>query len=99
LDPRDEGASPIPAPMIFRLCSDRLSLEAIPKRKLTVDLTRFEHRADVNVMLRTPYFLVIRFDDGSEVTLRKDGRMIIRRIRDERVAGRIAQRALAIGTV
>lgn len=85
--------------MIFRLCSDRLSLEAIPKGKLTVDLTRFEHRADVNIMVRTPYFLVIRFDDGSEVTLRKDGRMIIRRIRDEQVAGRIAQRTLAIGTL
>jgi hypothetical protein len=88
-----------PAPMIFRLCSDKLSLEAIPKRKLTLDLTRFDHRPDVDVMVQTPYFLVIRFKDGSEVTLRKDGRMIIRRVRDERIAGRIAQRTLAIGTV
>jgi len=74
--------------LFFKLCSDHLSIEAIPKRQVTVDLSviKAQGLADHEVMMWTPYFVVLRNRGGVEVTVRKDGRMIIRKADSEDMA-------------
>ncbi len=81
-----------PENMFFKLCSDHLSIEAIPRRTIRVDIAELKQRAlsGLELMLWTPHFVVLRNREGQEITLRKDGRMIIRKVASEPVAKRAA---------
>jgi len=83
----DKGGS-----LFFKLCSDHLSIEAIPRRTIRVDIAELKHRAvaGLELMLWTPSFVVLRNHDGQEITLRRDGRMIIRKAESEPIARRAA---------
>ena len=78
--------------LFFKLCSDHLSIEAIPRRAIRVDLANLKDRAisGLELMLWTPHFVVLRNLEGQEITLRRDGRMIIRKAESEPVAKRAA---------
>ena len=80
------------ASLFFKLCSDHLSIEAIPRKAARIDLARFKSQSlpGLELMLWTPRFVVLRTQKGYEVTLRRDGRMIIRRAPTEQVAERAA---------
>jgi len=81
--------------LFFKLCSDHLSIEAIPRKKVNVDLSRVKKRLDeFNVTLWTPHFVVMKSMRGEEITLRKDGRMIIRKAASEKDAEASATRVL-----
>ena len=82
--------------LFFRLCSDHLSLEAIPRKQLLIDLYEIRTRQlnQHEIVLWTPHFVVLRNRKGHEVTLRKDGRMIIRRAESEELARQSAMEAL-----
>ena len=74
--------------LFFRLCSDHLSVEAIPKRRLRIDFTGIKQNLEgkYRVLMWTPYFVVLEIISGAEeITLRRDGRMIIRKaVSDEK---------------
>jgi len=74
--------------LFFRLCSDHLSVEAIPKRRLRIEFNGIKHNLEENyrVLMWTPYFVVLGIISGvEEITLRRDGRMIIRKaVSDEK---------------
>ena len=74
--------------LFFRLCSDHLSVEAIPKRRLRIDFAGIKQSLEgkYRVLMWTPYFVVLGIMSGvEEITLRKDGRMIIRKaVSDEK---------------
>lgn len=78
--------------LFFKLCSDHLSIEAIPRRTIRIDIAELKDRAilGLELMLWTPHFVVLRNHEGQEITLRKDGRMIIRKAESETVAKRAA---------
>ena len=78
--------------MFFRLCSDHLSIEAIPRTSLILDLNRLKEVPFENyeVMMWTPHFVVLKNHVGHEITLRKNGRMIIRKAASESEAQRAA---------
>lgn len=78
--------------MFFKLCSDHLSIEAIPRRTIRVNIADLKLRSlsGLELMLWTPHFVVLRNREGQEITLRKDGRMIIRKVASEPVAKRAA---------
>lgn len=78
--------------LFFKLCSDHLSIEAIPRRTIRIDIAELKHRAisGLELMLWTPHFVVLRNHEGQEITLRRDGRMIIRKAESEPVAKRAA---------
>lgn len=78
--------------MFFKLCSDHLSIEAIPRRTIRIDIAELKHRAisGFELMLWTPLFVVLRNREGQEITLRRDGRMIIRKAESEPDAKRAA---------
>jgi hypothetical protein len=75
-------------PLFFKLCSDHLSIEAIPRKPLTIDLKRMKDGQlhEHELMMWTPHFVVLKNRSGEEITLRRDGRMVIRKAASEQVA-------------
>jgi hypothetical protein len=84
--------------MFFKLCSDHLSIEAIPRKSANIDMGRLKSHvlSGLELMLWTPYFVVLRNQDGNEITLRHDGRMIIRNVASEQVAQRAANEIMNV---
>jgi len=80
---------------MIRLCSDHAAYEAVPKRRLSLDLAALnemiERSAEWTAIVHTPQFLVMKRDDAVEVTVVDDGRMIIRNVADEKSAEEIAE--------
>ena len=87
---------------MIRLCSDHAAYEAVPKRRLSLDMValkqRIEEGFDWKVVVHTPQFLIMKRDDGVEVTIVDDGRMIIRNVADQKSAGEIAEAILPSST-
>ena len=75
-------------PLFFKLCSDHLSVEAIPRKPLTIDIEAMKgqpiHKHEL--MMWTPHFVILRNKTGQEITLRRDGRMIVRKASSEQLA-------------
>lgn len=75
-------------PLFFKLCSDHLSVEAIPRKPLAVDIEGMKgqpiHKHEL--MMWTPHFVILRNKTGQEITVRRDGRMIVRKASSEQVA-------------
>lgn len=85
------------AQLFFKLCSDHLSIEAIPRVKLRLDLSKLKMGLDDFVVtIWTPHFMVMRGVSGEEVTLRRDGRMIVRNSGSEAAAEAAAIRVLSL---
>jgi len=85
------------AQFFFKLCSDHLSIEAIPKAKLRLDLSKFRTGLDDFVVtIWTPHFMMMRCVSGEEVTLRSDGRMIVRNSGSQASAEAAAIRVLSL---
>ena len=84
--------------LFLKLCSDHLSIEAIPRKPVKVDMERFKGQSvsGLELMLWTPRFVVLRNRDGHEITLRRDGRMIIRNTPSEEVAEKAANEILRV---
>jgi hypothetical protein len=93
----ETGTRESEARLYFKLCSDHLSIEAIPRKAMRVNLTRLKDRSfsSHQLILWTPHFVVLRNQDGHEITLRKDGRMIIRKVASEELARRAADDVLS----
>jgi hypothetical protein len=83
--------------LFFKLCSDHLAIEAIPRRQVHVDLSRFkDHFGDYAITLWTPSFVVLKGSSGEEITLRRNGNMIIRNTGSEEVARVTATKILTL---
>ncbi|HUK51180.1 MAG TPA: hypothetical protein VLV18_09090 [Terriglobales bacterium] len=78
--------------LFFQLCSDHLSIEAIPRTPLKLDLNALKERPLIGyeVMMWTPHFVVLKNSAGHEITLRRNGRMIVRKAASESEAQRAA---------
>ncbi|HUO42724.1 MAG TPA: hypothetical protein VMU35_07070 [Methylomirabilota bacterium] len=85
------------AQLFFKLCSDHLSIEAIPKSNMKLDLSKIKRglEDDLVITIWTPHFVVIRNVRGIMITLRKDGRMIVRNSDSEAEAKAAAIRVLS----
>lgn len=92
-DDRAQGT----AQLFFRLCSDHLSIEAIPKRKIRINFQKMKEQSVENheVLMWTPHFVILKNQRGQEITLRPDGRMVVRKSTSEAVARQSAAEMLA----
>ena len=85
---------------MIRLCSDRAAYEAIPKRRLKLDIQGLknilESRGDCEIALWTPQFMVFKWKSDIEVTIVDDGKMIIRNVETEEDAARIAETIVSL---
>jgi hypothetical protein len=84
--------------LFFRICSDHLSIEAIPKKRVRVDLNKLRDSAldRYRIIMWTPHFAVLKTRKGHEVTIRKDGRMVIRKAGSESMARKAASEILQL---
>ena len=82
----------------FKLCSDHLSVEAIPKRKLRVNFAKLRDKPpqEFALLMWTPHFAVLRSEGGQEITLRRDGRMIVRNSESENIARQVAAQIINV---
>jgi len=86
-------------PFSIRLCSDKAAFEVRLLRKVFLkmdDVRRLlENFGGHEVLVCTPHIMILRYR-GAEITLSKDGRMLIKRIKDETEAALIAEDILRI---
>ena len=94
----ERGAVANNGSLFFKLCSDHLSIEAIPRRATKINLARFKGQlfSGLELMLWAPQFVVLKNREGHEITLRRDGRMIIRKAPSEQVAERAANEVMTV---
>ena len=85
-------------PLFFKLCSDHLSVEAIPRKPVTIDLKGIKDRSlqKHELMMWTPHFVVLKNRSGQEITLRRDGRMVVRKASTEQVARDAAMEVMSL---
>ena len=83
VEPREEHTQ-----LFFKLCSDHLSIEAIPRKTLSINIEGMKNKTirEHEVMMWTPHFVVLKNSSGQEITLRRDGRMVVRKADTEQVA-------------
>lgn len=88
---------------MIRLCSDRAAYEAVPRKRAKLDIMNLKRSLQAHggceIALCTPQFIVIKRRDDVEVTIVDDGRMIIRNVRNQEEAQRIAETILPDGAV
>ena len=84
--------------LYFKLCSDHLSVEAIPKSRIKVDLAKMKELPprDCELVMWTPHFVVVRNQTGQEITVRGDGRMLIRNAKSEAIARQAAAEMMSL---
>lgn len=84
--------------LFFKLCSDHLSIEAIPRVQVSVDFQRFKHETfrEHELMMWTPHFVVLKNAAGQEITLRKNGRMLVRKAETEQIAQDAATKVMSM---
>lgn len=85
-------------PFSVRLCSDKAAFEVRIQRKIFFNMDHLERllRSGKNeIIVSTPHILIFRTGDA-EVTLSKNGRMLVKRVKSERDAAAVAQRILRV---
>jgi hypothetical protein len=94
----ETGRQPERGRLFFKLCSDHLSIEAIPKKATKIDLAKLKDEiiSGHELVMWTPHFVVLRNGEGHEITLRRDGRMIIRKAASEQIAERTADQVMNV---
>jgi len=84
-----------PLRLLVRLCSDKAAFEALVQRRVVFSMDdakrRLERAANYKMVVYTPHLLVLKCD-SAEITLSKDGRMVIKRVKDEKEAKSVACR-------
>jgi hypothetical protein len=88
------------ASFFVKLCSDKAAYEARLKRQTRFNLLHakqlFEASDKYQILVDTPYILILKNSKEIEVTFSKDGRIIIKKATDEREAEKIAQKVFQI---
>jgi len=94
------GEGEPPVPLLVRLCSDRAVFEVRLQRRMSFNMDEvkrlFEATKVHEIVVYTPYILVVRDPRGAEVTLSKNGRMLVKRVLNKDEAEAVAQEVLRI---
>jgi len=82
-------------PLLVRLCSDKAAFEVLVLRKVVFNLNdakqRLEKASECKIRVYTPHLMILRWGTA-EVTLSRDGKMLIKWVRDENEARLVACR-------
>jgi len=86
-------------PFSVKLCSDKAAFEVRLLRRALLKMQNakrlLENMEGYEVVVYTPHIMILRCR-GAEVTLSNDGRMLIKRVKDEKEASLVAQNVLGI---
>lgn len=84
-------------PLIVKPCSDKAAFEARPKRTVTVDMVEakraFQMSTGLNIVIETPHIIIVKSKDA-EITLSRDGRMLIKKVSNQDEVTQVAYRIL-----
>ncbi len=84
--------------LIVKLCSDKAAFEARPNRTLSLNMLNarqmIENSGQNKILVYTPHMIIFE-SKKAEITLSKDGRMLIKRATNEAEATRVARQILA----
>ncbi len=85
-------------PFFVKLCSDKAAYELKLQRKIDFTMERLEQQCEATkkfeIVVSTPYVTIMRTQQGAEVTLSKDGRILIKEVLIESEAREIAAKVL-----
>jgi len=88
-------------PFFIRLCSDKAAFEVRIQRKISfnmVDLEQLLRSVKENeIIVDTPHILIFR-TKLAEVTLSSNGRMLIKKVRNEEAAKEVAHEVLRVAS-
>jgi len=88
-------------PFFVRLCSDKAAFEVRIQRKISfnmADLARLLRFVKENeIIADTPHILIFR-TKGAEVTLSSNGRMLIKKVKNEEDATAVAHEVLRVAS-
>jgi len=86
-------------PLFVKLCSDGAAFEVRIQRKVFFNMDKvrqlFETSRDSEIVVYTPHIIILR-SGRAEITLSKDGRMLIKRVSNESEATQVARKILRI---
>jgi len=81
-----------------KLCSDPAAFEARTAKKLSLNMGEvkrtLEESKEYKIVVYTPHIIILK-SGCAEITLSRDGRMLIKRVSNEAKATKLAQRILA----
>ncbi|MFQ6086472.1 MAG: hypothetical protein ACE5OV_00350 [Candidatus Bathyarchaeia archaeon] len=90
-----------PMPFSVRLCSDKAAFEVRIQRKISFDMADLERLLKSmkgnEIVVNTPHILIFR-TKGAEVTLSRNGRMLIKKVRNEKEARAVASEVLCVAS-
>ena len=88
------------ASFFVKLCSDKAAYEARLKNQTSFNLSHvkqlFETMSNYKILVDTPHILILKNSKEVEITLSKDGRIIIKKVTDKTKAEKIAQEIFQI---
>jgi hypothetical protein len=88
-----------PMPFSVRLCSDKAAFEVKMQHKISLNMADLERllksTKDNEIIINTPHILIFK-TKGAEVTMSKNGRMLIKKIETEKEATEIANDVLRV---
>lgn len=91
-----------PLPLLVKLCSDKAAFEALPRRRVSFNMNTirqlFEASQNFEILVYTPYIIILRSREGREVTFSKDGRMLLKKVLNEDEATALAYSVLEIAS-
>lgn len=94
-----EGREKLGIPFVVKLCSDKAAFEVRIQRKIHFNMTDLERLLrslkENEIIVNTPHILVLKSKEA-EVTLSRDGRMLIRNVLDEKEATAVASEVLRV---
>ena len=86
-----------PIPLMVKLCADKAAFDARIQRRVLFDMKKVKQEAedcrDLEIVVYTPHLIILKFETA-EITLSKDGRMLIKKVANESEAKQIAQKIL-----
>ena len=89
------GEENLSAPLFVKLCSDRAAFEARLQNKIDFSMDHLKQLLEAEnsheILVYTPHIMVIKSCRGAEVTVSRDGRMLIRKVTDTAEAEMVAK--------
>jgi len=94
-----EDKEKLKIPFVVKLCSDKAAFEVRIQRKISFNMADLERllksMKDSEIIVNTPHILIFRSKEA-EVTLSRNGRMLIKKVRNEKEATTVASEVLRV---
>lgn len=96
-----ESKGKLKIPFTVKLCSDKAAFEVRMQRRFSFDMANLERMLrsskESEIIVNTPHILIFR-NKKAEVTISRDGRMLIKKVRDEKDANAVAHEVLLVAS-